>query len=110
LLATLSFSVLMASITFSVISSTRGTITHCMPSILESGTLRLPSEEVNAYRATADCLRQSCEMVVDLKKPITMDEWIFLAIARAALSGDLRLLDRAIAGVKAEIASRKQHS
>jgi len=49
-------------------------------------------------------------MVVDLKKPITMDEWNFLAIARAALSGDLRLLDRAIAGVKSEIASCKQHS
>jgi hypothetical protein len=81
-----------------------------MPSVLESGKLGLSPDEVNRYRAAVDRLRQSCDMVIKLERPITVEEWMFLAVADAALRGDLKPLGGVIAIVEAEIESRKRRS
>lgn len=77
-----------------------------MPHLLESGKLQLSREEASAYRAAADRLHEICEMALDLRQPITVEDWIFLEIAHAALAGDLDLLDCVVAKVEAEIESR----
>ena len=82
--------------------------THSMPNLLESGNLRLSPEEASIYRSAADSLREKCEMVLDLRQPVTVDEWMFLEVTHAALEGDLELLDSVIAKVEAEIQSHKQ--
>ena len=41
-----------------------------------------------------------------LTQPITVEDWIFLEIAHAALAGDFGLMDRVVAKVEAEIKSR----
>ena len=79
-----------------------------MASILESGKLRLSQEEVISYRAAADRLHESCQMAVDLKTPITIEEWLLLRLADAALRGDLRDLDDTIARVHGEIQHRRR--
>jgi hypothetical protein len=81
-----------------------------MPSILESGELQLSPEEITTYRVAVDRLRQSSEMVVDLERPITLDEWLLLTIADAALRGDLGPLEQAIGSIEAEIKSRRQRN
>jgi hypothetical protein len=78
-----------------------------MPDLLESGKLRLSPEEASRYCAAADRLHETCEMALDLTRPITVEDWIFLELAHAALAGDLRWVDCAIAKVEAEIESRK---
>lgn len=81
-----------------------------MPSILESGKLQLSPEEISTYRAAVDRLRQSSEIVVDLERPITLEEWMVLSIADAALRGDLAPLDQVISSIDAEIKSRRQRN
>jgi hypothetical protein len=49
-------------------------------------------------------------MVLDLSQPITVEDWIFLEIAHAALAGDLGLMDYVVAKVEAEIESRTQRN
>ena len=49
-------------------------------------------------------------MVVDLNEPVALETWVMLQIARAALEGDLRLLDTVISRVNTEIAARKARS
>jgi hypothetical protein len=46
-------------------------------------------------------------MGLDLTQPITAEEWIFLELASAALSGNLGPLEAAIAKIEAELRSRK---
>lgn len=82
--------------------------TRCMPNFLESGKLQLSREEASAYRAAATRLHETCEMALDLTQPITVEEWILLEVAHAALAGDIGLLDCVVAKVEAEIESRKQ--
>ena len=82
--------------------------TGSMPNLLESGNLRLSLEEGSIYRSAADRLYETGEMVLDLRQPVTVDEWMFLEVTHAALEGDLELLDGVIAKVEAEIQSRKQ--
>jgi hypothetical protein len=82
--------------------------TGFVSSILESGKLRLSPEEVSSYRAAADRLHEACEMALDLTQVITVEDWIFLEVANAALTGDLGLLDGAIAEVEAAIQLRTQ--
>ena len=77
-----------------------------MPDLLESGELQLSREEASAYRAAADRVHETCAMALDLARPITVEEWLVLVVAHAALGGELGLLDRVIAKVEAEIASR----
>jgi len=79
-----------------------------MPDLLESGRLQLSREEASSYRAAGDRLHETCGMVLDLTQPITVEDWIFLEIAHAALAGDLGLLDCVVAKVEAEIESRMQ--
>jgi len=81
-----------------------------MPSALESGKLQLSAEEIRRYRAAAERLTLACDAIVDLRKPITLDEWVLLVIADAALRGDLTPLDRVIATIEDEIESRRQRS
>ena len=81
-----------------------------MPDLLESGKLQLSREEASAYCAAADRLHETCEMAPDLTQPITVEHWIFLEIAHAALAGDLGLLDCVVAKVEAAIESRTQRS
>jgi hypothetical protein len=75
---------------------------------LESGKLRLTCEDAGAYRAAADHLHETCETVLDLTQPITIDELILLRITHAAIEGDLKPLDRVIAKIEAEIRVRKR--
>jgi hypothetical protein len=77
-----------------------------MASILESGKLQLSPEEAVAYGRAADRLHESCQMTIDLKMPITIEEWIFLRLADAAIGGDVNDLDSVIAKVQNEIQSR----
>ncbi len=79
-----------------------------MPHLLESGNLRLSPEEASIYRSAADRLHETCEMVLDLRQPVTADEWMFLEVTHAAFEGNLELLDGVIAKVEAEIQSRKR--
>jgi hypothetical protein len=83
---------------------------HCMPHLLESGKLQLSREEASAYRAAADRLHEACEMALDLEHPITVEDWMFLEITRAAHAGDFAALDAVIAKVAAELESRTLHS
>ena len=78
-----------------------------MASLLESGMLLLSPEEAASYRAAAARLHESCQFSLDLKKPITIEDWLFLWLADAALKGDLSNLDRTIARVQDEIQRRK---
>jgi hypothetical protein len=80
--------------------------TGFVPSILESGKLRLSPEEVSGYRAAADRVHEACEMALDLTQPIGVEDWIFLEVAHAALAGDLGVVDGVVAKVEAEIESR----
>jgi hypothetical protein len=82
--------------------------TGFMPSILESGKLRLSPEEVRSYRAAADRLHEACAMALDLTQPITIEDWLCLEVSVAALGGNLEPLDGAIAAVRTTIRSRKQ--
>ena len=84
--------------------------TRCMPDLLESGKLQLSREEASAYRAAADRLHDACEMALDLEHPITVEDWMFLEITRAARAGDLGALDAVIAKVAAELESRTLRS
>jgi hypothetical protein len=77
-----------------------------MPSVLESGNLHLCSQEASTYRAAAQRLHEACEMGLDLTQPISIENWIFLEIAHAALAGDLSLLDCVVAKIEAEMESR----
>jgi hypothetical protein len=79
-----------------------------MASIFESGKLRLSPEEVGSYRAAADRLHESCQMTLDLRTPITIEEWLFLRLADAALRGDFSIMDAIIAQVQNEIRHRKE--
>ena len=81
-----------------------------MPSALESGKLQLSAEEIRRYRAATDRLALACDAIVDLRKPIALDEWVLLVIADAALRGDRKPLDRVIATIEAEIESRRQRN
>jgi len=81
-----------------------------MPDLLESGKLQLSPEEASAYRAAADRLHETCEMALDLTQPITVEDWIFLEIAHAALAGDFDHLDSVVAKVEAEIKLRTVHN
>jgi len=82
--------------------------TGFVPSILESGKLRLSPEEMSSYRAAADRLHEACEMALDLTQPITIEDWLCLEVSGAALSGNLEPLDGAIAIVEARIQSMRQ--
>lgn len=77
-----------------------------MHHLLESGRLRLSPQEASSYRAAADRLHVTCDIALDLTQPITVEDWVFLEIAHAALAGDLGLLDCVVAKVEAEIESR----
>jgi len=79
-----------------------------MASILESGKVRLSPEEVVSYRAATHRLHESCQMTLDLKMPITIEEWLLLRLADAALRGDVRDLDGLIARVQNEIQHRRK--
>jgi len=80
--------------------------TRFMPTVLECGKLRLSSEEAAVSRAAADRLHEACEMALDLAQPITIEDWILLETARAALAGELGVLDAVVAKIEAEIGSR----
>jgi hypothetical protein len=60
---------------------------------LEYGKLQLSCEEAATYRAAAERLHETCEMALDLAQPISVEEWIVLEVAHAALAGELGLLD-----------------
>jgi hypothetical protein len=77
-----------------------------MPSVLESGKLQLSTREASTYCVAARRLHEACATALDLTQPITVESWILLQTAHAALCGDLGLLDRIVAKVEAEIASR----
>lgn len=79
-----------------------------MPSILESGKLRLSPEEADVYSPAAQRLHVACEIALDLAQPIGVDDWILLAVARAAIDGNFGPLDSVIGSVEAAIKSRKQ--
>jgi hypothetical protein len=81
-----------------------------MPDLLESGKVRLSPEEIRDYHSAAVRLHDTSEMALDLKQPISLESWIMLEIARAALEGDIGLLDTVITTIRAEIASRKARS
>lgn len=84
--------------------------TRCMPDLLESGKLQLSREEAIAYSVAANRLRETCEIALDLTQPITVEDWIFLEIAHAALAGDVGPLDCAIAKVERAIQLRRQQN
>jgi hypothetical protein len=46
-------------------------------------------------------------MPLDLRLPITSEEWLFLQLADACLGGDCRPLDSAIAKIQEEVESRR---
>ena len=79
-----------------------------MATILESGKLQLSPEEVISYREAADHLHDSCQMPLDLSSPITLEEWLLLWLADAALGGDLSNLDRMLEHIQEEIRARNQ--
>ena len=78
-----------------------------MPSVLECGKLRLSTEEAATYCAAAERLHEACEMVVDSTQPITIEDWILLDSAHAALADDLGVMDAVVASIEAEIGSRR---
>jgi hypothetical protein len=78
-----------------------------MAFILESGKVQLSPEEVINFRAAANHLHESCQMTLDLKMPIAIEDWLLLRLADAALHGDFRNLDRIISRVQDEIRHRK---
>ena len=69
--------------------------------------LLLSPEEAASYRAAATRLHESCQVSLNLNMPITIEDWLFLRLADAALKGDLSDLDRTIARVQDEIQRRK---
>lgn len=79
-----------------------------MASILESGNVRLSPEELISYRAAADRLHESCQMAIDLKMPITVEEWLLLRLADGALKGNLRDIDSVIGRIEREIQLRRR--
>jgi hypothetical protein len=79
-----------------------------MATILESGKLQLSPEEVISYREAADHLHDSCQMPLDLRSPITLEEWLLLRLTEAALGGDLSNLDRMLEHIQEEIRARNQ--
>jgi hypothetical protein len=74
--------------------------------LLESGKLQLPREEAGSHRAAAEYLHEKCEVAFDPSQPMTVEEWIVLELAHAALGGEHGLLDHVIARVEAEIETR----
>ena len=47
-------------------------------------------------------------MGLDLTQPISVENWIFLQVARVSLAGELGLLDSVVAKVEAEIESGRR--
>ena len=79
-----------------------------MATILESGKIQLSPEEVISCRGAADHLHDSCQMPLDLRSPITLEEWLLLRLTEAALGGDLSNLDRMLEHIQEEIRARNQ--
>jgi hypothetical protein len=52
--------------------------------------------ETIAYHRAADRPHEACEVSVDLSKPISLDDWNLLRLARVALADETRLLDDVI--------------
>jgi hypothetical protein len=52
-----------------------------MASFLESGKLQLSPEEAITYRAAAARLRESSQVAIDLKVPLTIEEWMLLLLS-----------------------------
>ena len=63
-----------------------------MPSVLESGMLRLTPEEVETYHDAARWMHKVWDMPLDLTQPIRDMDWYNLGFAKAAMAGDLQPL------------------
>jgi len=79
-----------------------------MPEVLESGKFRLTAEEAVSYQAAAARVREACEIVVDLRSPITADDWTLVLAAHVALEGRLAHLDQVIAVLQTASDRRKR--
>jgi hypothetical protein len=77
-----------------------------MPYVLESGKLQLTPDEADAYQGAASRLHEACEIGLDLTQPVSIDDWILLQLAQAALAGSVEQLDRVIAAVESAIRAR----
>jgi hypothetical protein len=84
----------------------RETLNRVMPNFLESGKLQLTPDEADAYRLAASRLQESCEVALDLTRPISVQDWTLLHVAQEALAGDLDPLDQLIGTIETAIRSR----
>jgi hypothetical protein len=73
---------------------------------LQSGKLRLTPDEAIAYRTAAERLHDACDTGLDLAQPVSVEDWILLQLAQAALAGSVEALDQVIAAVESAIRSR----
>ncbi len=78
-----------------------------MPQVLESGRIWLAPDEPGDYRQAAAHLQEFRERALDLRRPLTVDEWILLQLAHAAIAGAVDPLNDVIDAVTATIARRR---
>ena len=81
-----------------------------MPHFLESSKLELTPDEAAIYRAAADRLREATDTALDLTQPVSVEDWILIRVADAALAGNARVLDQVIEVVELAAKSRRLRS
>jgi len=73
---------------------------------LESGRVLLTNKERRKYVGAAVYLERRCGTTIDIATPVTVEELLFLDLAREALVGDIARVDRLIAEIEAMVAAR----
>lgn len=73
---------------------------------LESGRVLLSDEEQRNFVEAGVYLARRCGAAIDTATPVTVEELLFLELAREALGGDIEKVDRIIAEIEAMVAAR----
>lgn len=73
---------------------------------LESGRVLLSDRERRKYVDAGVYLERRCGTTIDSASPVTVEDLLFLELARGALGGDLEKFDRLIAEIEAMIVQR----
>jgi len=73
---------------------------------LESGRVLLSDEEQWNYVDAGVYLARRCGTAIDTATPVTVEELLFLELAREALGGGIEKVDRIIAEIEAMVAAR----
>jgi hypothetical protein len=73
---------------------------------LESGRVLLTGRERRKYAGAAGYLERRCGTTIDTATPVTVEELLFLELAREALGGNLEKVDQLIDEIEAMVAMR----